>query len=151
MLALIGIWWNMISKSLISMKYVCLQIWGDYTSTFAGIYHKSCKDECPNQCTNKWEYWDNGWHVDNSIKISCGKMLRCYMILFLWFQTISCDKFTMFCIKILFRILRTDHHAFKYNRQQYRNNNLDPKRYDPVAQLEIWTGFVFQVVSNLYM
>ena len=76
----------MISKSLISMKYICLQIWGDYTSTLAGIYHKSCKEECPNQCKNEWKFVDgNKWKIDNYIKIRCGKIFRCDMILFVWF------------------------------------------------------------------
>jgi len=43
----------------------------DYNDTAAEIYHQTCKEGCPNQCTNKWKYSYNGWHVDNSIKISC--------------------------------------------------------------------------------
>ena len=68
---------------MIFMKCSCLQIGPDYSKTTAGIYHPACKEECPNQCTNEWKYSDNEWHVDNSIKITCGKILRCDMILFL--------------------------------------------------------------------
>jgi len=46
-------------------------IGADYSKTGAWIYHRTCIEECPNQCTNKWQHWDNGWHVDSSIKISC--------------------------------------------------------------------------------
>jgi len=46
----------------------------DYTNTRSGISHPTCKEDCPNRCTNQWNYYDKGdkaWHVDNSIKISC--------------------------------------------------------------------------------
>ena len=77
----------MIILSLNFITYVCLQIGPDYNSKFAGIDHQSCREECPNQCTNEWKYNDyNGWHVDDSIKISCGMILRYYMILFYDFK-----------------------------------------------------------------
>ena len=73
----------MIILSLYFITYTCLQIGPDYNRTFAGIDHQSCREECPNQCTNEWKYSDySGWHLDDSIKISCGKILGCYMILF---------------------------------------------------------------------
>ena len=73
---------------MIFMKYIWLQIGSDFSNIDAGIYHRTCKEECPNQCTNQWKYWDKGWHVDSSIKISCGMISICDMILFLLFQTI---------------------------------------------------------------
>ena len=74
----------MIIVSMVFMKYILFQIGSDYSKTASGIYHQTCKEECPNQCTNEWKYaLKVKWHVDNSIIISCGKILRCYMILFL--------------------------------------------------------------------
>ena len=64
------------------MKYKCLQIGRDYNGTVSGIHHGTCKEGCPNQCTNEWKYWNDGWHVDISIKISCGKIKRFDMIFF---------------------------------------------------------------------
>ena len=55
----------------IFMHYIFLQIGSDYKSSAAGIYHPTCKEDCPNLCTNEWNGWNNGWYVDNSIKISC--------------------------------------------------------------------------------
>jgi len=44
----------------------------DYKGTSSGISHQTCKEDCPIQCTNEWEYYTKGkWHVDESIKISC--------------------------------------------------------------------------------
>ena len=65
------------------MKYKCFQIGEDYYNDDTWIYHQKCKEECPNQCTNSWQYWSGGWQVDNSIKISCGKILGLDMILVL--------------------------------------------------------------------
>lgn len=68
---------------MIFMKHILFQVGSNYSKTTAGIYHQTCKEECPSQCTNQWKYSNNGWHVDFPINISCGKMLRCYMIRFL--------------------------------------------------------------------
>ena len=38
------------------------------------MYHSNCRAPCPNLCDSQWQYSDNdGWHVDNSIKVACGK------------------------------------------------------------------------------
>ena len=69
---LLSLFKNMILLFLgISMLYIFLQVGSDYKSSAAGIYHPTCKEECPNLCTNQWNSWSNGWHVDNFIKISC--------------------------------------------------------------------------------
>ena len=68
---------------MIALKYICLQLGPDYEDNKAVIYHPTCKEECPNLCTNEWEYSNqNGWHVDHSIKISRGKIVEVYINLF---------------------------------------------------------------------
>ena len=70
---------------MIFMKFICLQIGSDYKSMISEIYHQSCVEECPNQCSNRWKYLDiigdGSINVDSSIKVSCGKTLRFNMIL----------------------------------------------------------------------
>ena len=50
-----------------------LKQFGEYNTTTAGLYHPQCHLGCPNQCSNTWNYFDNGWHVERSINVSCGR------------------------------------------------------------------------------
>ena len=74
----------MIIISIIFIIYF-LKIGPDYSKTDAGIHHPTCKEECPNKCTNQWKYYtsypNKGWHVDSSINILCGTILRLNIIL----------------------------------------------------------------------
>jgi len=53
----------------------------DSKSTIAGIYHQSCVEECPNQCSNRWKYLDiigdGSINVNSSIKVSCVERRIC--------------------------------------------------------------------------
>ena len=51
------------------------QFGDDYNTTNTGLHHPNCHEECPNQCSNNWTYYTyaDGWLVDRSINVSCGK------------------------------------------------------------------------------
>ena len=50
------------------------KVGADYRENVGGLRHLTCKEECPNLCSNQWQYGNNGWKTDHSINISCGKI-----------------------------------------------------------------------------
>ena len=53
--------------------YLFKKVGPDYRLADASLRHPTCKEECPDACSDQWEYYHNSrWHVDRSINVSCG-------------------------------------------------------------------------------
>ena len=70
------------------MKHVFEKVGVDYDLNLASfIGHSTCNEECPDACSNKWEYREVGtrgevWHVDVSINVSCGILCTVPLLFF---------------------------------------------------------------------
>ena len=57
-------------------------VWGigsSLSSNNVGIYHQTCLENCPTQCSQNWRYYDDlkNFNVDQSIEVSCKEKKCC--------------------------------------------------------------------------
>ena len=39
------------------------------------MYHPTCKEACPQECSNEWLYWSgSAWETDFELNVLCGNV-----------------------------------------------------------------------------